>query len=86
MGALPLRRPPLSHAALLLLRLPPVAQHVDPTNEKLHGKNWTEWRLVEQAQPRFPGHMEPNVPLWGYQMARSPAPTRRSPTPASSAN
>jgi len=21
--------------------------HVDPANEKLHGKNWTEWNLVK---------------------------------------
>jgi hypothetical protein len=21
--------------------------HVDPTNEGLHGKNWTEWNLVK---------------------------------------
>lgn len=21
--------------------------HVDPTNEQLHGKNWTEWQLVK---------------------------------------
>eukprot|EP01049_Picozoa_sp_SAG25_P003132 SAG25_NODE_175_length_12811_cov_5.011721_11_plen_137_part_00 len=47
--------------------------HVDPTNEKLHGKNWTEWNLVKSAKPRFPGHQQPNVPLWGYQMDNDPA-------------
>jgi len=47
--------------------------HVDPTNEKLHGKNWTEWNLVKAAQPRFPGHQQPNVPLWGYEMDSDPA-------------
>ena len=46
--------------------------HVDPTNEKLHGKNWTEWNLVKDAKPRFPGHEQPNVPLWGYQMDSDP--------------
>ena len=36
------------------------------------GKNWTEWNLVKHAQPRFPGHLQPNVPLWGYEMDNDP--------------
>lgn len=40
--------------------------HVDPRNESVHGKNWTEWELVKKAQPRFAGHDLPKVPLWGY--------------------
>ena len=40
--------------------------HVDERNEKLHGKGWTEWRVVKLATPRFPGHEQPKVPLWGY--------------------
>jgi hypothetical protein len=30
-----------------------------------HGKNWTEWELVRHALPRFPGHQQPHVSLWG---------------------
>jgi hypothetical protein len=30
-----------------------------------HGPNWTEWELVRRAEPRFPGHQQPHVPLWG---------------------
>ena len=30
-----------------------------------HGPNWTEWELVRRAEPRFPGHLQPKVPLWG---------------------
>ena len=30
-----------------------------------HGPNWTEWELVRRATPRFPGHLQPKVPLWG---------------------
>lgn len=30
-----------------------------------HGTNWTEWELVRRAAPRFPGHLQPKVPLWG---------------------
>jgi hypothetical protein len=38
----------------------------DPRNEKTKGKGWSEWELVKAARPRFPGHHQPNVPLWGY--------------------
>ena len=38
----------------------------DPRNEKLKGRGWSEWELVKAARPRFPGHHQPNVPLWGY--------------------
>jgi predicted neuraminidase len=40
--------------------------HRDPRNEKWHGADWTEWELVKAAQPRFQGHQQPKVPLWGY--------------------
>jgi hypothetical protein len=40
--------------------------HVDPRNEKAHGEGWTEWNLVKAAQPKFPAHHQPKVPLWGY--------------------
>jgi hypothetical protein len=38
----------------------------DPRNEKEKGKGWSEWELVKGAKPRFSGHQQPNVPLWGY--------------------
>jgi hypothetical protein len=38
----------------------------DPRNVKYKGTNWSEWELVRDAKPRFPGHQQPNVPLWGY--------------------
>jgi len=40
--------------------------HIDSTNEKWHGKNWSEWDLVKAAKPRFKGHEQPKVPTWGY--------------------
>jgi hypothetical protein len=40
--------------------------HIDPRNEEWHGEGWTEWNLVKAATPRFPGHKQPKVPLWGY--------------------
>ena len=47
--------------------------HVDPRNEKWHGTGWTEWNLVKYATPRFPGHRQPKVPLWGYEDEADPA-------------
>lgn len=40
--------------------------HPDPRNEAVHGHGWTEWELVKRATPRFPGHEQPKIPLWGY--------------------
>ena len=40
--------------------------HVDPRNEAQHGPGWTEWELVKDAEPRWPGHHQPKVPAWGY--------------------
>jgi len=47
--------------------------HADVRNEAFHGKGWTEWELVKQARPRFSGHHQPKVPLWGYTDEADPA-------------
>ncbi|MCX8157917.1 MAG: glycoside hydrolase family 99-like domain-containing protein [Verrucomicrobiae bacterium] len=44
----------------------------DPRNLKLRGREWSEWELVKAAKPRFPGHPQPKVPLWGYQDESDP--------------
>ena len=46
--------------------------HADPRNALVHGKGWTEWELVRRAEPRFPGHRQPRVPLWGYEDESDP--------------
>jgi hypothetical protein len=38
----------------------------DPRNVKNKGEGWSEWELVKAARPRFPGHQQPKVPLWGF--------------------
>ncbi len=45
----------------------------DPRNEKNKGPGWSEWDLVQAARPRFPGHQQPKVPLWGYGDESDPA-------------
>lgn len=47
--------------------------HVDARNEGVHGAGWSEWELVQCARPRFPGHRQPRVPLWGYEDEADPA-------------
>ena len=37
--------------------------HVNVQHEELHGANWTEWQLPIHATPRYPGHLQPNLPL-----------------------
>ncbi|MCD6301973.1 MAG: glycoside hydrolase family 99-like domain-containing protein [Anaerolineae bacterium] len=46
--------------------------HVDPRNEEAHGPGWTEWELVKRARPRWHGHRQPRVPLWGYEDEADP--------------
>lgn len=41
--------------------------HRDKDNEKKHGLGWNEWELVKNAKPRFEGHEQPKIPLWGYE-------------------
>ena len=47
--------------------------HVDPRNEAVHGRGWSEWELMKCARPRFPGHRQPKTPLWGYEDESDPA-------------
>lgn len=47
--------------------------HQDPRNAEWHGGAWTEWELLKRAEPRWPGHAQPKVPLWGYEDEADPA-------------
>jgi len=47
--------------------------HVDTRNELVHGKAWTEWKLVEAARPRWKGHRQPRLPLHGWEDEADPA-------------
>jgi hypothetical protein len=46
--------------------------HEDAVNEQRHGRGWTEWELVKAATPRFGGHQQPKIPLWGYEDEADP--------------
>lgn len=46
------------------------AWHSDPLRfPGAHG----EWPALQNATPRFPGHQQPKIPLWGYQDESDPA-------------
>ncbi len=44
----------------------------DSRNRVAKGEGWSEWELVKEARPRFPGHQQPRVPLWGYEDESDP--------------
>jgi hypothetical protein len=44
----------------------------DARNELRYGKGWSEWELVKNAIPRFEGHKQPKIPLWGYTNESDP--------------
>ena len=46
--------------------------HQDKRNDAWHGKGWTEWEVSKCARPRFEGHYQPRVPLWGYEDEADP--------------
>jgi hypothetical protein len=46
--------------------------HYEPRNLETKGQGWTEWDEVKAARPRFPGHQQPKVPLWGYEDESDP--------------
>lgn len=46
--------------------------HPDARNEKIHGAGWSEWNLIRDAKPRFPGHRQPQVPVWGCEDESDP--------------
>jgi hypothetical protein len=45
----------------------------DARNESRYGTGWSEWELVKNALPRFDGHRQPKIPLWGYTNESDPA-------------
>ena len=46
--------------------------HIDEHNQKVHGEGWTEWELMKKATPKFEGHHQPRIPLWGYEDEADP--------------
>jgi hypothetical protein len=48
--------------------------HDDPLGrEFLWGEGIGEWEIIQKGVPRFKGHYQPRIPLWGYEMGDDPA-------------
>lgn len=43
------------------------------SHEKLWGEGIGEWEIIKKGGPKFEGHYQPKVPLWGYEMDNDPA-------------
>jgi hypothetical protein len=52
--------------------------HKDPYHESKKGESWTEWEIVKNGKPKFEGHYQPKVPLWGYRDESDPKEMARS--------
>ena len=47
--------------------------HDDPKGrETLWPEGTGEWEIIKKGTPRFQGHYQPKVPLWGYEMDNDP--------------
>ena len=44
----------------------------DPINREIWPEGLGEWEIVKKATPRFEGHYQPKVPLWGYEQCNDP--------------
>lgn len=45
---------------------------INGQNVKKYGHKWTGWEQLKNAKPRFIGHKQPKVPLWGYENEADP--------------
>ena len=46
--------------------------HPIPERDESFYPGFTEWDLVHDSGPRFPGHVQPRIPLWGRYDDRDP--------------
>ncbi|MGO1671177.1 MAG: glycosyltransferase WbsX family protein [Sphingobacterium sp.] len=47
--------------------------HDDPmARDVLWSEGTGEWEVIKKGTPRFPGHYQPKVPLWGYELDNDP--------------
>ena len=49
------------------------AYHDEPRWRPFFKGTEGEWEIIRNAKPKFPGHYQPRVPLWGFEDEASPA-------------
>ena len=62
-----------NHSSITLAAYYYPGTHPDPRWDKNKYPGFTEWDEIKAAKPRFPGHVQPKPPLWGYQNEAQPA-------------
>jgi hypothetical protein len=50
----------------------PSCHDEEMSRDALWGEGIGEWEIIKQGNPRFEGHYQPRVPLWGYTMDDDP--------------
>ncbi len=43
------------------------------SRDYLWGNGTGEWEIIKKGDPRFEGHYQPRIPLWGYEMDDDPS-------------
>ena len=47
--------------------------HDDPlAKDKLWSEGTGEWEVINKGNPRYDGHYQPRLPLWGYELDNDP--------------
>jgi hypothetical protein len=50
----------------------PSCHDEEMSHEKLWEEGIGEWEMIQKGNPRFEGHYQPRIPLWGYKMDNDP--------------
>jgi len=51
----------------------PSCHHDERFGDMLWPEQTGEWEIIKKGTPRFEGHYQPKVPMWGYEMDDDPA-------------
>jgi Glycosyltransferase WbsX len=51
--------------------------HATPFMDKAFEKGWTEFEVLRNSKPLYPGHLFPKYPLWGYFNESAPQDSER---------
>jgi hypothetical protein len=50
----------------------PSCHYEERSKEVLWPEGIGEWEIIQKGTPRFEGHYQPKIPLWGYEMDNDP--------------